>query len=214
MGDLGMHALHIPLRAGWEPRTVHAVLSDVVSERPGPDGATVPCDTPDNAVLTCVAEDARRAVPAAAGDEADRAGRDEHVGDRGRRHRGLDRVHDQAAQDAARMDYAAGGPQEWSVLDLGSQSAYPTVTGAIFETGFSDAIQQMLAAFLDELAHGRDGMRSRSTARRPARRGRAPDLHRRARVRGAGRLAVCCAPRPDGADSRAHRRGGVSEGRG
>jgi hypothetical protein len=45
------------------------------------------------------------------------------------------------------------------MLDLGSQSAYPTITGAIFEFGFSDAILQMWAAYLDELAHGKDGMR-------------------------------------------------------
>jgi hypothetical protein len=57
------------------------------------------------------------------------------------------------------MDYRAGGAQAWQTLDLGSQSAYPTITGAIFEFGFSDAILQMWAAFLDELAHGRDGMR-------------------------------------------------------
>src|SRR6185503_16041937 len=57
------------------------------------------------------------------------------------------------------MDYTAGGRQEWRVVDLGSESAYPTITGAIFEFGFSDAILQMWAAFLDELAHGRDGMR-------------------------------------------------------
>ena len=57
------------------------------------------------------------------------------------------------------MTYDAGGTQEWRVRDLGSQSAYPTITGAIFEFGFSDAILQMWAAFLDELAHGRDGMR-------------------------------------------------------
>ena len=54
------------------------------------------------------------------------------------------------------MAYQAGGPQEWRVTDLGSQSAYPTITGAIFEFGFADAIQQMWAAFLDELAHGRE----------------------------------------------------------
>jgi len=42
------------------------------------------------------------------------------------------------------------------VTDLGSQAAYPTITGAIFEFGFADAIQQMWAAFLDELAHGAD----------------------------------------------------------
>ena len=55
------------------------------------------------------------------------------------------------------MDYQPGGRQAWHV-DLGSESAYPTITGAIFEFGFSDAILQMWAAFLDELAHGRDGM--------------------------------------------------------
>jgi hypothetical protein len=44
------------------------------------------------------------------------------------------------------------------VLDLGSQSAYPTITGAIFEFGFSDAVLQMWAAYLDELAHGNAGM--------------------------------------------------------
>lgn len=58
-----------------------------------------------------------------------------------------------------KMRYEPGAAQEWRVLDLGSQSAYPTITGAIFEFGFSDAILQMWAAFLDELAHGCDGMR-------------------------------------------------------
>ena len=48
------------------------------------------------------------AVPAADRDEADRAGRDEHVDDRGRRHRGLDRVHDEAAEDAADDALRAG----------------------------------------------------------------------------------------------------------
>ena len=31
-----------------------------------------------------------------------------------------------------------GGPQEWRITDLGSQSIYPTITGAIFEFGFAD----------------------------------------------------------------------------
>jgi hypothetical protein len=57
------------------------------------------------------------------------------------------------------MDYRPGGQQSWQTLDLGSQSAYPTITGAIFEFGFSDAILQMWAAFVDELAHGREAMR-------------------------------------------------------
>ena len=51
MGDLGMHALHLPLRAGWHPRDVRAILSDVVRERPDGDGGTAACDTWDNALL-------------------------------------------------------------------------------------------------------------------------------------------------------------------
>jgi hypothetical protein len=57
------------------------------------------------------------------------------------------------------MAYEPGAPQAWQVLDLGAESAYPTITGAIFEFGFSDAVLQMWAAFLDELAHGHEGMR-------------------------------------------------------
>ena len=51
MNDLGMHVLHLPLRLGWRPRRVYAVLQDIVQERPGPDGEPVPCDTWDNATL-------------------------------------------------------------------------------------------------------------------------------------------------------------------
>src|SRR5215813_14143333 len=58
MGDLGMHALHLPLRAGWKPEIVRAILSDVVTERPDGSGGLVACDTWDNAVLLCEARDA------------------------------------------------------------------------------------------------------------------------------------------------------------
>ena len=57
------------------------------------------------------------------------------------------------------MEYRSGGSQAWQTVDLGSVSAYRHVTGAIFEFGFSDAILQMWAAFLDELVHGMGGMR-------------------------------------------------------
>jgi hypothetical protein len=42
------------------------------------------------------------------------------------------------------------GRQLWERLETGSQSAFATVTGGIFEFGFSDAILQMWAAFLAE----------------------------------------------------------------
>jgi predicted dehydrogenase len=158
MGDLGIHALHLPLRAGWRPRNVRAILSDVVSERPGADGAPVPCDTWDNAVLLCEAE--HKGVPFPLRIETKRIAP-------GETNTWTIEVDGTAGSIAyttklpktlRTMRYESGGPQEWSVRDLGSVSAYPTITGAIFEFGFSDAILQMWAAFLDELAHGREGM--------------------------------------------------------
>ncbi|MBA2680870.1 MAG: gfo/Idh/MocA family oxidoreductase, partial [Ktedonobacteraceae bacterium] len=52
--------------------------------------------------------------------------------------------------------YTPGGEQEWRVLDMPYQSAYQTITGPIFEFGFSDAILQMWAAFCDELVNRGD----------------------------------------------------------
>jgi predicted dehydrogenase len=48
-----------------------------------------------------------------------------------------------------------GGEQAWQTVDIGHTPAFRTVTGEIFEFGFSDAILQMVAAFFHELAHGR-----------------------------------------------------------
>ena len=44
------------------------------------------------------------------------------------------------------------GRQLWERLETGSQSAFATVTGPIFEFGFADAILQMWAAYLAERA--------------------------------------------------------------
>jgi hypothetical protein len=51
MGDLGMHALHLPLRFGWFPQRVHAQRSKIVAERPDGKGGTAPCRTWDNATI-------------------------------------------------------------------------------------------------------------------------------------------------------------------
>ena len=52
------------------------------------------------------------------------------------------------------MRYEPGGSQTWQTEDLGYSGLFPTITGGIFEFGFTDAIQQMWAAFVDELAGG------------------------------------------------------------
>ena len=157
MGDLGMHALHLPLRAGWAPANVRAILSDVVAERPDGRGGTVPCDTWDNAVLLCevVAEEGysfplrvetKRMAPGETNTWAIEVdGTDGSIA-----------YTTKEPKTLRWMDYAAGAAQAWQVLDLGSESAYPTITGPIFEFGFSDAILQMWAAFLDELERGDD----------------------------------------------------------
>ena len=60
LGDLGMHAMHLPLRAGWAPLDVRALLGDVFKERPDGRGGTVPCDTPDTAALRADAGSSHR----------------------------------------------------------------------------------------------------------------------------------------------------------
>jgi len=158
MGDLGMHALHLPLRAGWFPSDVRAILSDVVRERPDGRGGTAPCDTWDNALLLCEVEADGYAFPLRI--ETKRIA----PGETNTWIVEVDGTEGSIAYTTKQpktlrwMAYEPGGPQAWSVLDLGSESAYPSITGAIFEFGFSDAVLQMWAAFLDELAHGRDGM--------------------------------------------------------
>lgn len=159
MGDLGIHALHLPLRAGWTPANVRAILSDVVRERPDGRGGLVPCDTWDNAVLLCEVDDPAGSFPLRV--ETKRIA----PGETNTWTVELDGTEQSIAyttklpKTLRRMEYRPGGPQAWQVTDLGSASAYPHITGAIFEFGFSDAILQMWAAFLDELTHGRDGMR-------------------------------------------------------
>jgi len=53
MGDLGIHACHVGLRAGWVPRNVRGLLKNIVKDRPDGRGGRAPCPTWDNATLLC-----------------------------------------------------------------------------------------------------------------------------------------------------------------
>jgi predicted dehydrogenase len=160
MGDLGMHALHIPLRFGWFPQRVHAQLSKIVAERPDGKGGTAPCRTWDNATIFGEVELAnqgrfpitfhtKRIAPGESNTWLIRV-----LGMK--RSMAFSSKYPKTLQV---MEYQAGGVQAWQHIDLGYQSAYPTITGGIFEFGFTDSILQMWAAFCDELAHGREKMR-------------------------------------------------------
>jgi predicted dehydrogenase len=147
MGDLGMHVAHVPLRLGWRPTSVFAVLSDIVTERPDPQtGEPVACDTIDNAALHCDAGFplTLRTYRIAPGHmntwRITATGMDGGVSFSTARPKTVERF---AVRD---------GRQVWERFEVGSQSVFPTVTGPIFEFGFPDAILQMWAAYLAERA--------------------------------------------------------------
>jgi predicted dehydrogenase len=151
MGDLGMHAAHLPLRLGWTPSTVYALLDDIVRTRPGPDGTTVPCDTWDNALLALTVDAPGRRFPMLWETKRIAPGQSntfffEAVGMDG----GV-RFSTRNPQVLHRFGLV-GGEQAWSELQPGHRSVWPTVTGAIFEFGFPDALLQMWAVFLAERA--------------------------------------------------------------
>jgi predicted dehydrogenase len=151
MGDLGMHALHLPYKLGWLPSRVYAVLQDLVAERPGPDGAPVPCDTIENATLLCTVEPSGPEFPLTV--ETKRIAPGEMNTWRFRAV-GMDGgVEFSTAHPKTLLRFAVrDGEQVWERVETGSQSVFPTVTGGIFEFGFSDAVLQMCAAFLAERA--------------------------------------------------------------
>jgi predicted dehydrogenase len=151
MGDLGMHALHLPFKLGWYPTRTYAVLQDLVTERPGPDGAPVPCDTIENATLVCTVGENDATFPLTVETKRISPGemntwRIRAVGMEG----GVE--FSTARPKTVRRFTVRDGRQVWEGMETGSQSVFPTVTGAIFEFGFSDAVLQMWAAFLAERA--------------------------------------------------------------
>ena len=156
MGDLGMHVLHIPLRAHWFPHNLRALLSKVVTQRPehaGPDAPMVPCETWDNAVLACEVKNENQHFPMLLEIKRIAPGETNTWYIRVLGTRFSAEFSTKYPKTLRTMTYTPGDTQAWQAQDLGSESAYPTITGNIFEFGFSDSILQMWAAFCDELAH-------------------------------------------------------------
>ncbi len=155
MGDLGMHACHVPFRAGWRPKNVRAILSDLVKERPDGKGGRSPCRTWDNATLLCEMEDP------AGGQTFPWTFKSHRIapGEKNTWYVNILGTHTSvrfSTKNPKRLEILQyeGGEQVWGAVDMGMNTAYPSITGGIFEFGFSDAVQQMWAAFLYELHHG------------------------------------------------------------
>ncbi len=158
MGDLGMHVLHMPLRFGWKPANVRALLSNIVTERPDGQGGVVPCETWDNAILATEVHQAGQTFPMTLSMKRIAPG---HANTWFIRIQGTEFSCEYSTKDPKRLaclPYQSGGEQAWHVVDVPYRSAYGSITGGIFEFGFSDSILQMWAAFCDELTN-RDGMR-------------------------------------------------------
>ncbi len=164
MGDLGMHVCHVPFRAGWRPLDVRAVLSNIVARRPNGQGGMADCQTWDNATLLCRMRDPATQTEFPWTTKTQRIAPGEkntwYVRILGTR--ASVRFSTRNPNRLELLEYG-GSPQGpapvWQRVEVGYEGAFPTITGAIFEFGFTDAILQMWAAFLHELAHGRPAAR-------------------------------------------------------
>ncbi len=154
MGDLGMHTCHFPFRVGWQPRNVRAVLTQIVPQRPDSQGNLVPCETWDNATLLCEAED-RNGVQFPWTLKTQRIA----PGQKNTWYVEINGTKVSArfsTKNPKRLEFLnyTGGEQAWQQIDLGYTGAFKTISGGIFEFGFSDSILQMMAAFFHEVVHG------------------------------------------------------------
>jgi predicted dehydrogenase len=158
LGDLGMHACHLPLRLGWKPTHLFAQLQKGYPDRPDGRGGRAVCDTWDNAVLHTwtVIEgsevplrlEMKRLAPGATNTWFI-----EILGTEGG-------VRFSTAEPKTLWSFSRDKEQWWSRTELGFGTPFKTVTGGIFEPGFPDVIQQMWAAYLAEregLLDGRFG---------------------------------------------------------
>ncbi len=152
LGDLGMHTLHVPLRLGWQPHSVYAQLQKGFSTRPNPDGTSTACDTWDNALLhTWVTlESQPEAVPLRLEMKRLAPGATNSwfinvIGTQGG-------IRYTTAEPKTIHRFRSAKEQGWERIDLGFETAFPTITGHIFEPGFPDLMQQMWAAYLMERA--------------------------------------------------------------
>ncbi len=156
MGDLGMHVLFIPFRFGWVPKSVYAILSNIIEQRPDQNGNLVACDTYDNAYLTTLVETKDLIFPFTISTKRIAPG---HANTWFIKINGTKFSIEYSTQNPKCLkflSYQENHEQAWQYIDIPHQSAYPTITGSIFEFGFSDAILQMLAAFCDELINGKE----------------------------------------------------------
>ena len=148
-GRPGHACFTYPSSLGVDPKKISASLSNIVTERPDGKGRIIPCETWDNATLSCIVDHPQenynfpmtlktyRFAPG----EID-TWYLEVIGTKFSA-----RYSTKYPKTLQTMHYENGGKQEWRAEDLGYTSIFNTVTGGIFEFGFTDAILQMWGSF-------------------------------------------------------------------
>jgi predicted dehydrogenase len=155
MGDLGMHAVHVPFRLGWRPKRVYSQLQTIYPERPDGRGGMAVCDTWDNAMLHTDVDVDGTEVPMRFEMKRLAPGETntwflEILGTEGG-------IRYSTKEPKTLQTFLRGKEQLWQRTDLGFHGPFPTITGGIFEPGFPDCFLQMWAAFLAERAGRLDG---------------------------------------------------------
>lgn len=158
MGDLGLHVMHIPLRFGWKPTRIAAQLTNIMTTRPDGKGNTVPCETWDNGAIHTMVEGFGQPFPLTMETKRIAPGEMNTWFIKVEGTKKSMAYSTKCPKTLQVMDYEPGAAQAWQHVDLGYNSAYPTITGGIFEFGFSDSFLQMWCAFLDELVNGKKAM--------------------------------------------------------
>ena len=152
MNDLGLHAVHIPLRLGWKPSRIYARLQKIVTERPDGKGGKAVCDTWENALLAgeFVERGSDNVVPISietkrvAPGETDTWYLEVY---------GMDASYRFSTKEPKTLwVFRRDAEQWWQKTDLGNTPPFKVVTPGITEFGFSDCFQQMIAAFAAEWA--------------------------------------------------------------
>lgn len=150
MGDLGMHAVHVPFRLGWKPLRVYAQLQKIYTHRPDGKGGMAECDTWDNAmlhteVLIDGAEVPMRLEMKRLAPSETNTWFIEVLGTDGG-------IKYSTKEPKTLWVFQRGREQIWQRIDLGFQTPFTTITGGIFEPGFPDCFLQMWAAYAAERA--------------------------------------------------------------
>lgn len=154
MGDLGIHTQHVPFRLGFVPKRVYAQLSNIVKERPNGKGGMAECETWDNAIMNCDVEIDGEEFPMILENKRIAPGctNEWFIEIYGLKTSARFTTND---PNALYYTQAVGREQAWCRINVGYKPQFSTITGSIFEFGFTDAVLQMWAAFMLELSGGK-----------------------------------------------------------